>query len=272
VGYQDLGVLNILINNFLDGRHACYLAYSQPANTLLLIDDVGDAGGPFAGAGVLNTAGSIQNSQCIVSWTGAAVSHSGNNLTLTLNIQLTTAFAGNKVIYTAARSVAESNSGWYPLGVAVAPGATQLTTTAVVGMVPSGGTGQAGTTFTFTFSDSKGSSDLGVMDILINKFLDGGSACYIAVVQPANLLVLLNDAGSGQMVQSLASAGSVSNSQCTVSWAANPISGLGNNFSVMLTIGFTQAFSGNRVFYLAARDVNGGNNTDWQASGTWNVQ
>src|SRR5207302_1263376 len=32
-GYQDLGVLNILINNFLDGRHACYLAYSQPANT-----------------------------------------------------------------------------------------------------------------------------------------------------------------------------------------------------------------------------------------------
>jgi len=31
-GWQDLGVVNVLINDYLDGRHACYLAYSRPLN------------------------------------------------------------------------------------------------------------------------------------------------------------------------------------------------------------------------------------------------
>src|SRR6266478_871062 len=42
-GYQDLGVLNVLINNALDGRQACYLAYSQPQNVLYLVNDAGTA-------------------------------------------------------------------------------------------------------------------------------------------------------------------------------------------------------------------------------------
>src|SRR4030088_2878227 len=42
-GYQDLGVVNVLINNFLDGRQACYLAYSQPSNVLYLVNDAGTA-------------------------------------------------------------------------------------------------------------------------------------------------------------------------------------------------------------------------------------
>ena len=40
-GWQDLDVVNILINNFLDGRSACYLAYSRPSNVLYLVDDTG---------------------------------------------------------------------------------------------------------------------------------------------------------------------------------------------------------------------------------------
>jgi len=38
-----------------------------------------------------------------------------------------------------------------------------------------------------------------------------------------------------------------------------------------LNILFTSALGGNRIFYLAARDVNEANNTDWQAMGTWHV-
>src|SRR5262249_34594142 len=84
-GYQDLGVVNILINDFIDGRRACYLAYNQPSNTLYLVDDAGDAGGPFAGSAVLNAAGSVQNSQCVVSWASSPVTTAGNTLTLALN-------------------------------------------------------------------------------------------------------------------------------------------------------------------------------------------
>ena len=42
-GFQDLDVVNILINNFLDGRNACYLAYSRSAGVLYLVNDAGTA-------------------------------------------------------------------------------------------------------------------------------------------------------------------------------------------------------------------------------------
>ena len=66
----------------------------------------------------------------------------------------------------------------------------------------------------------------------------------------------------------LNAAGEIQNSQCVVNWGSSPVNGNGNNLSLALSIAFTAAFDGNRVFYLAARDGNGGNNTDWQAVGS----
>jgi len=275
-GYQDLGVVNILVNNFLDGRHACYLAYSQPSNSLFLVDDAGDGGGPFAGSAVINTAGSIQNSQCTVSWGSAPAGRSGNNLTLTLTIALNGSFAGNRIVYMAAGNVSGSNSGWQALGVWQAPGGTQSTTTAVTGMSPASGSGFGPAAFTFAFSDIEGFQDLGVLNILINNFIDGRHACYLAYARPGNILYLVDDAGdaggpfAGSAV--LNAAGSIQNSQCVVSWGGAPVTGSGNSLSLALNIQFTAAFAGDRVFYLAARDANGANNTDWQAMGTWAVE
>jgi hypothetical protein len=82
-------------------------------------------------------------------------------------------------MYLAARDVAENNSGWQRLGVWKVPGGSQTTTTAVVGMNPARGSGTGGT-FTFTFTDTKGANDLGVMNILVNDWLDGRHACYLA--------------------------------------------------------------------------------------------
>ncbi len=168
-GWQSLGVLNILINNFLDGRQACYLAYSQPMNVLYLVNDAGDALLPGR---LLNSAGSVGNSQCTVSWGSTPVAGSGNTLTLTLGISFSSSFAGNKVWYLGARDTLENNSGWQALGVWRVPGGTQTTTTAVVGMNPGRGSGSS-QTFTFSFSDTAGWQDLGVMNILLNNFLEG---------------------------------------------------------------------------------------------------
>jgi len=262
-GYQDLGVLNILVNNFLDGRHACFLAYVVSSNSLYLVDDAGDAGGPYVA--------SLQNSQCAV--TQVSGSGSGNNFVLTLSIAWTAAFAGDRIIYVAARDQAQNNSGWYPLGVARAPGGSQATTTAVTSVSPGRTTGLGPTQYTFTFSDTVGFADLGVENVLVNDFLNGNQACYIAVSRPGNVLFLVNDAGTALLPpQNLAAAGSVGNSQCTVSWTANPLSGSGNNLTLILTLTFTQAFDGNRVIYVATRDVHEGNSTDWHAMATQTVQ
>ena len=70
-GYTDLDVLNVLVNNFLDGRNGCYLAYSRPTNTLYLTNDAGTALLPGL---TLNGTGNTANSYCSV----AAVSSSAS--------------------------------------------------------------------------------------------------------------------------------------------------------------------------------------------------
>ena len=261
-GYQYLGVVNILVNNFLDGRHACYLAYSVAQNSLILVDDAGDAGGPYAGAA---------NSQCAVTLVSAK--GAGNSLTLQLTINFTAAFAGDKIIYMAAGDIALNNSGWQPLGVVRVAGGTPTTTTAVVSASPARGTGLGPTPFTFTWSDTLGFADLGVEDILINSSLDGRHACYIAYSRPLNTLYLEDDNGDALLPgESVAAAGSASNSQCAVSWGVNAVSPGGDNLALTVNIAFTAAFGGNRVVYAAARDLNEANNTGWHAMATWTPQ
>jgi hypothetical protein len=72
--------------------------------------------------------------------------------------------------------------------------------------------------------------------------------------------------------QSLSVSGSISNSQCTVSWDDGAVAATGNSLALSLSISFSAAFGGGRVFYLAARDAREGNNTGWQPLGTWTVQ
>ena len=267
--YQNLSVANILMNDFLDGRSACYLAYSAVFNLLYL---VADDGATLLPGQSMAAAGTTSNSQCTVSWTNAPFTGDGNTLTLTLTISFNASFGGNKVIYQAAVSTGSHTSGWQTLGVIQVPGAAQTTTTVVNGMSPARGKGLQGANFTFNFSDTKGSQDLGVMNILINNFLDGRHACYLAYSRPHNTLYLVNDTGDALLPgQSLDLGLSLSNGQCSVSWAGNPFPAAGS-LSLTLNIAFTSTFLGNRVIYLAARDVNEANNTGWQASGTWNVQ
>ena len=68
-GWQELDVVNILIDNFLDGRNSCYLAYSRSAGVLYLVNDSGTA--LLAGL-PLNGAGSVSNSQCSVIGVGSS--------------------------------------------------------------------------------------------------------------------------------------------------------------------------------------------------------
>lgn len=45
-----------------------------------------------------------------------------------------------------------------------------------------------------------------------------------------------------------------------------------NTITLTLSITFNKSFAGNRVLYAAGRDRSDGNNTGWQAAGTWTVQ
>jgi len=43
------GMTDIMIASAIDGRHACYVAFFPATSSLLLVDDAGNAGGPFQG-------------------------------------------------------------------------------------------------------------------------------------------------------------------------------------------------------------------------------
>jgi hypothetical protein len=143
----------------------------------------------------------------------------------------------------------------------------------VVSLAQTSGTGLGPSPYTLTFSDTKGYQDLGVQNILINTALDGRHACYLAYARQYNTLYLVNDNGDDLLPGwSLASSGTLSNGQCTVTWKNNAVTSNGNNLAVALNIGFSAGFGPNLIFYLAARDLNDANNTGWQAMGTWETQ
>jgi len=275
-GYQSLGVVNVLINNFLDGRHACYLAYAVPSTTMYLVDDAGDAGGPYAGSVVLGTSTTVQNSQCAVSLTSAV--GSGTTLILTLNIAFKPPFGGNKVMYVAARDQAQGNSDWQALGV-WQPATSMTGTISVAGTTPNRGAAPAGASqqFNFTLADTNGTGDFGVINVLVNNFIDGRKACYLAYVASTRTLYLVDDAGdaggpfAGGMVLN-GTNGGIQNGHCSVNGSGSVVTPGDATLTLTLNITFTSTFAGNRVVYVAVRGGSGGNNTGWQAMGTWTVQ
>ncbi|HYW41636.1 MAG TPA: SBBP repeat-containing protein [Bryobacteraceae bacterium] len=270
-GFQDIGVADILINNFIDGRVACYLAYVPAANTLYLVDDGGHAGGPFAGQITLNgSATAMQNSQCQVNGTGSSAVGSGNTLTLTLNITFKSPFGGNQIFYLGVVTAAGNSSGWCPLGVWQVPGAApgQIT---VSSASPGRGSGRSAA-YTLTFTDTKGAADMGIVNLLMNNAIDGRQACYLAYRLQDNTLFLVDDKGDagGPFAGTTAlGAGIITNSQCSVSGSAVQS---GNTLTLNLNLSFQPGFIGNRVIYLAGRDTADGHNTGWQALATWTVQ
>ena len=277
-GYQSLTVVDVLINNSLNGGSACYFAVvPSGANfSVLLINDAGDAGGPYASM-TLPGSGTVQNSQCSIAGSGSSVSGSGNNLIVMLAITFKTSFSGvsgqaitsNKVMYLSAQNAA-GNSGWQAAGTWNVPGAVCQGPPCVVSVAPSHGTTTGGS-YAFQFSDANGFADLTVLNVLVNSVLDGQQACFLAFVPSGasgGTVNLVNDAGNAggpYAVMTLPGTASVQNGHCAISGVGSSVSGSGPSMTLTLNITFTN-FSGNRVMYLAAR--NSGVSSGWQAVGS----
>jgi hypothetical protein len=276
-GYSDLTVLDVIVNSYLDGVGACYFAWvpaGATAGYVYLVDDAGNGGYVVGSPMYVPTGNSLHNSQCTINGTGSSVSASGNTLTLTLAITFTSAFAGNKIFYMAARSNTQ-NSGWQALGTWNVP-STAPAGPAIGGVSPGRSTSM-GQIYTFTFTDTNGYADLNVLDVLTNSFLDGVTACYFAYVPEGattGYLYLVDDGGDGGYASGspmlLSSGGKLQNSQCTINTVGSSVSASGNTLNLNLAITFTAGFAGNQVFYLAARN-SGTGNSGWQSVGSVTV-
>jgi hypothetical protein len=263
-GYQTLDVINLLINSALDGRQACYLAYSRPSNALYIVADNGDS--TAISGKVMDGSGTVGNSQCTVSLAGSSGTGNGNAFTLVLNLSFSAPFAGNKVVYAAARDVYQNNSGWQTVGVHGVP-PLPAAFPKPTGLSPSSGS-TLSQTITFTFQDQSSASNLQTVWALINTAIDGRGACYAAYYRPGNQLYLYPDNGDGAQATSIILTGSntIGNSQCTVAAQGSSVQANGNTLTVTLPITFKTAFAGFKGVWMAAQTL-GGQTSSWQALG-----
>jgi sugar lactone lactonase YvrE len=119
------------------------------------------------------------------------------------------------------------------------------------------------------YSHPAGAEYLGVVNVLINRALDGGNACYIAYSRPFGLLFLVRDGGTAEgLIGPLipGSAASVSNGQCTISGQGTSAVISGNSLTLTLAVSFAASFRGNRVIYTAAQSVSN-ITSGWQTMG-----
>ena len=268
-GFQTLNVVNVLINNFLDGRQACYLAYVRASNTLDIVADNGDAS-KLTG-GVIGAAGTIGNSQCTVNLASSTATGSGNTLTLVLKMSFASSFNGNKVIYAAANDTGGRNSGWMVMGAYGVPGGTASFPNPVSSS-PAGGVTSA-ETFTFKYQDQSNATNLQTVWALTNTAIDGRAACYVAYYRPGNQVYLYPDNGDGSQATNIVLTGNntIANSQCTVFAKGSSVQVNGNTLTVSLPIAFKPGFAGKKGTWLAAQTLGGAQTSPWQSLGAWTV-
>jgi hypothetical protein len=141
----------------------------------------------------------------------------------------------------------------------------------VVGVTPSTGTGSA-QTFALRYSDSAGATDLSSAIAWFSaSATSAASSSAVLYDRAANAVLLLNDAGSQWTSTALGSAGTLQNSQCTITLGSSTtVVASGNTLTWNLAVTFAPAFGGTKTIYMMATTDEGAA-TDLQAAGTWTV-
>lgn len=232
---------------------------------------IGATGGPFAGGLVLGRdAARVGNSQCEVDGSQSWAEHDGYQVRLHLKLNFTAEFAGTRIVYLAVRD-AVNNSGWQRLGVWKVPGASgPPDTPEVVGFYPAEWTGRDAEALELTVRDPQGAGDVAVVNLLVNDWLDGRQACYVAYVPALNAVFLVDDAGNaggpfaGGVL--LGANQTAANNQCTIYGEGSSASASGQQLRLRLRVQFKSGFAGHRVVYAAVRDQ-ANHNSGWQAVG-----
>ncbi len=267
-GYANLGVVYTLINGGLSAAGGCIPYYVPASNSIYLFNDAGNA---VTGPLIVGTGGALSNSQCSIDAGQSSANGSGNTLTLTLAITFNSSFKGTQTIFGYAADNASGNSGWQTLGTWTPSGGGAIPTPPSADSVsPQSGSG-ANQTFTFLYSSVNGYQYIADAYALINSSLSAAGGCIPYYVQSTNSLYLFNDAGNGAIGPvTPGSAGTLSNSQCTINAAGSTVSGANKILALKLAISFKPAFAGDKKVYGAAIDA-ANLNSGWQTLGVWNT-
>ncbi len=142
---------------------------------------------------------------------------------------------------------------------------------ALVSLNPFQGTG-ANANLTFTYSDPNGWAAIKSAELIINPRWESnarGGGCYVKYAPGTGLFTLIGDDGNS-VAGTIApgAAGSIANSQCSLSGGTSSVTGSGNNLTVVAALTFQASFTGQRHIWMPAADYNN-ISTNWLVYGVW---
>jgi trimeric autotransporter adhesin len=263
-GPADLKTMHLLFsptssNQFLQ----CSILYLPGSNQLYVFDDSGTKlGTPLTPT----VAGTVSNSQCTLNGTGSSFSSSGNVFTLNVAVSFKPAFTGLKNAFVYAAGNSGLNTGWVPAGTWTTGPAAPPT---VVSLTPNGGTGTS-QTFAVQVSDPNGLADLKTVHLLFSpSSATQISQCSVFYNPATNQLYVYNDGNTALSAPlTPGAAGTVSNSQCTLSGPGSSVSTSGNVLTLSVAVMFQATFTGLKNAFIYAGAVNG-TSTGWVLKGSW---
>ncbi|MGA3026770.1 MAG: choice-of-anchor D domain-containing protein [Bryobacteraceae bacterium] len=259
-GISDVKNLYVLFNPTSSMAYGCDVSYYQTAtsNRIYLANDAGTAWLPSVSVA---SSTPLANSQCTV--TASGITSSGNELTLSLTITFAAGFSGQKNVYMEAIG-ASGNSGWVLQGTWTTAARQTLTAGSVLSpSLPGAGISQ---TFSLSFPDANGVSDIGKGFVLFNASLTGAGACYVEFSAPKSLY-LRNDGNTAwSSAITVGSATPLSNSQCTLTGSS--LTAAPGGYTLGLSLTFSGTFTGSKNVYMEAEPVVG-TATGFKLEGTW---
>lgn len=264
------GILNLLINSALDGRRACYIAYSIAEERLYLVDDEGPESGLSAPL-ALGGSGSVSNGQCTVLGTGSSFSGTSSRPVLRLRIRFAAGFSGPRLVQIASRTRNDAeSSGWQTADVITLPSSNLATGPQVAPLNPS----TRASSFEqvdFEFTDaSGGSANLLTVWGLIGPSLNAGTGCVFAYYAPGNLIALYPDNGIPTGVMVPFRFGEVlENSRCRLEPVERQRTASG--LRLRIRIGAKPPFEGSKTIWGAASTLQNAV-SPWTPIAAWRVR
>ena len=241
-GGQAIQSIQVNVSNPYSTANACAVTFGISANTLTLAND---AGSGSVGSVAIESNATLQNSQCTVNAAGTTMTVIGNSVAARISLTYLPIFGTVGGGITKYVNVMATDNQGNTLSVVQAASWSLVAPQppVVVSLTPSSGQGLS-QSFTLTVSDSAGANDLASVRLLFANSSSLSSACAVTYIFQQKNLGLTNDAGTGYAgYVTPGQAGSVSNSQCTLSGAGSSIQTSGNSLVMTASLQFNGAFA-----------------------------
>ncbi len=249
-----------LFNSSFSFASGCYIYYDRSANLLSLYKDAGATWLPLAPG----SASTVDNGVCSLSGTGLSTTSNTNSITVTIPVTFAGSFAGSKLVFANANDSVGLGAGWPQVGTWTVASPAAPT---VGALTPSSGSGLI-QTFSATFTDANGASDIAVASVLFNSTLAAANSCFFEWRRAANALFLFRDSDSGYTSIPLGSTSITENTNCTISASGAFVVSTGNQLTLTVPVIFKPSFAGPRTAYAAVIDGSG-LSSGWQTAGSW---